>query len=733
MKNNFIILFCLLSIFSYKSNAQGLREKSANNKFDKYHYRDALDQNLALIKRDSSNLDIQEKIAICYWKLNDSKNAEIWFAKVVKAWKIESEYKLLYAEALAENKKYAEAKKWYLEYAKERPKDSRGDLFANAYSHVNYFYLDSSSYQISIAPFNSDQLDFSPVYCNDGIVFCSNRKTSSLIRNTFAWDNTNYLDLYYLQNGSTKPKRLKGDINSKYHEGPITFNRTKDTAIFTRNNFYKHKLGQDTAGTHKLKLYMAVKRNKKWKVVGGLPFNSNNYSVGHPCFSADYKKLYFVSDAPGGYGGTDIYVVDYHNGIWGKPANLGKNINTEGNEMFPYIDSLNVLYFASDGLPGLGGLDIFSSKLVDTTFQKPVNLGYPINSSRDDFGIAFDKSGNAGYFCSNRKPAGDDDIYKFTIVPKPVPQKLSCVILVMDSISRQQLNSTISIVDDQGGTMPDMKEKDGKFTVDLYPVHTYTITSKSNGYTPKTVSAYKPDNTKPCEILLSLEIKYCISGKIYNVTGEKKIPLDSVTIIIKDTSDKMACIPYMTDSSGKYILCKLKPNTPYTISASRKGYFTKTEPLAFIPYSGMVKDMIPSKIVIGKAIKIENIYFDFDKFDIRPDAAIELDKIVKLLNDNPDIIIELGSHTDCRGTPQYNEWLSDNRAKSSAAYIVSKGIDKNRISGKGYGQTMPVNTCKCAECTDTEHQANRRTEFKVTGFVSGIGRVDVNSAKKNNQ
>lgn len=727
MKKNLILLFCFLAFFTNYTFAQGLLKKMAENNFDKYYFKDALDQNLALIKNDSTNLEIQKKIGICYRKINDSKNAEIWFAKVVKAWKIEPEYKLYYAEALAENKKYEESKRWYLAYAADRVTDSRGNSFALAYSQINKFYADSTCYKIASAAFNSNQLDFSPVIYQDGIVFCSNRTASSLIKNTFAWDYTNYLDLYFVKNGSNKAEKLAGDINTKYHEGPITFNKTQDSAIFTRTNYFKSQLGEDTAGTHKLKLYMAVKQNGEWEDVGGLPFNNDNFSVGHPCFSADFKKLYFVSDAPGGYGGTDIYVVDYNHGKWGTPKNLGKEINSEGNEMFPYIDSLNVLYYSSDGLPGLGGLDIFYSKLIDSTFQKSINIGAPLNSSKDDFGIIFNKSMLDGYFTSNRKSAGDDDIYSFKVL-KPIKQQFQ--VLVKDSITGNLLSSFIVNTNTKTNDKQNLNSKKGTYDLDLYPSNPYSLDARANGYISKTALPYFPATDKnPYVIKLSPVNTYI--GFVYEKAGSQP-PIDSALIVITNEKGENVCEKYMIASKGKYVACKLAPNQKYKVTASKKGFFSNSITVDTLPQDGKFENIYLEKIVIGKSIAIEKIYFDFDQSYIRPDAAIQLDKIVDLLKENPDIIIELGSHTDCRGSYEYNMALSDRRAKSSAAYIVSKGISADRITGKGYGESQLLTNCPCegiviSTCTEEEHQLNRRTEFKVTGYVKGVGNVNMDT------
>jgi outer membrane protein OmpA-like peptidoglycan-associated protein len=244
-----------------------------------------------------------------------------------------------------------------------------------------------------------------------------------------------------------------------------------------------------------------------------------------------------------------------------------------------------------------------------------------------------------------------------------------------------------------------------------------------------------PVADKPFEILLSLEPEYFIMGTVYQIFDDSSSkPMENATVVIKDEKGNVVCTTYTTDASGKYHSCNLKPKTKYIVTASKEGFFAKSSEVEAIPPGGVIRNFYLSQIVVGKAIKIENIYFDLDESFIRPDAAVELDKIVKLLNENPDIIIELSSHTDCRASFQYNMDLSDRRAKSSASYIVSRGIDPMRISGKGYGESKLVNECACegnrrSDCTEEEHQMNRRTEFKVTGFVKGVGNVNLKSSE----
>eukprot|EP01098_Paradermamoeba_levis_P015202 TRINITY_DN7581_c0_g1_i1.p1 TRINITY_DN7581_c0_g1~~TRINITY_DN7581_c0_g1_i1.p1 ORF type:complete len:334 (+),score=-11.34 TRINITY_DN7581_c0_g1_i1:307-1308(+) len=330
----------------------------------------------------------------------------------------------------------------YSQYGEKQGQDLRGRRFTVSYMDMSRFYQDSSSYRLYNLPINSRQADFSPMYYKGGIVFVSARDESGVVKRVFNWNQTPFLDLYFhpdtnqlrvpgadltrsvnsaVLGGGSDPKTAGNEVvadaqplskaeifsrtlNTKYHEGPMTFTKDQNYIVFTRNNTSKGKAGKSSDGVKKLKLYSSVNKNGKWVDIQEVPFNSNEYSVGHPAFSADNTKMYFASDMPGGYGGTDIYVVEFNNGQWGTPVNMGKEINTEGNEMFPYASEGDDLYFSSDGHEGLGGLDVFVAELKDGIAYKGVqNLGAPINSEKDDFGFITDKNRTTGFVSSNRK------------------------------------------------------------------------------------------------------------------------------------------------------------------------------------------------------------------------------------------------------------------------------------------------------------------------------------------
>ncbi len=436
------------------------------------------------------------------------------------------------------------------------------------------------------------------------------------------------------------PTFAPGLFNKGYHDGPATLN--KDFTEIFLNRTYEHKdngkKDNKKIKTHLLKIFYAKRENGKWGKLKPFFLNSDEFSVGHPALSPDGKTLYFVSDMKGGLGGTDIYFCTRDGGKWSKPKNLGPVVNTFGNEMFPFVADNGDLYFASDGHPGFGGLDIFVSRMVNGKWTTPKNLGLPINSSYDDFGYVEYKNTGKGLFCSNRPGGkGADDIYCFKRIPVEQP----------------------------------------KLPVVMTP--------------PPTVSGCVKDKT----------------------TRE---PVPGATVFLLDNETGKVLI-IKANSNGCF-KTPVKKGTQYLVKAMQNGYIADCLPFSFDATRtqtdlSIPRDLLLDKLAVNRKFKLENIYYDFDKWNIRKDAEPSLNNLVMIMKENA-ITVELGSHTDSRGTDDYNNRLSQRRAESAVQYIVSAGIDPSRITAHGYGKTQLVNKCKTGvPCTEEEHQANRRTEFKV--------------------
>lgn len=402
-------LYVILALISVLDCAYGQRDEweTAQRFYYQFEFAAAVQAYEKVVLHDPVNMNAIEKLALCYKELNNPGKAEQWFAKACVRPDTDPQFYKLYAQVLSSNQKYKEAAQWYAMHSYSTS-DKNSKRLASLDKMINQFYGDSALYKIKPLPSNSINSDFSPAYYNDGIVFCSARENS--VENKYTWDNSNYIDLYVTSAHSSDAVSFGSPINTVLHEGPAVFSANYDTMYFTRNNFIN---GRKKSGIAKLKIFSSVLRNGKWSKAEGIDITSDEYSNGHPALSRD-GKLYFVSEMPGGYGGTDLYYTKLENGVWAAPVNLGPLVNTSENEMFPFIDDNGTLYFASSGHPGLGGLDIFATNIEDGKFTQPHNIGYPINSSRDDFGYIV--KGNQGYFSSNRgADPQDDNIYSFTI------------------------------------------------------------------------------------------------------------------------------------------------------------------------------------------------------------------------------------------------------------------------------------------------------------------------------
>lgn len=713
---------------------------------------------------------------------------------------------LYYAQALASNGKYKESQEAYDKYTKLQTEDNRTG-FAKLYNNVERLTKNAGSYKVEYLNINSGKADFSPMFYKNGLVFCSGRGEGAGIRRVFNWDKSAFLDLYYLSDmtsiggsgaaglgggPSAKPKKVRGPgrnlgadeytegsandsrtvgvfggnqvnaglgyqevpmsdsdrfsktLNSKYHEGPATFTRDGSKVIFTRNNFNNGKYKESSDGINKLKLYTAEDKNGSWSNVQEVPFNNDEYSTGHPSLSKDDKLMFFASDMPGGFGGTDIYVVSYDNGQWGQPVNLGKDVNTKGNEMFPFVDELSNLYFASDGHPGLGDLDVFYVQLKNgTPVGKILNLGAPINSSKDDFGVITDGERKSGYFSSNRKRGGiDDDIYRFTREGPMYPCR-ELTVAVYDAETKMPLDNTLLAVEAIGGKTEDKTtNNDGTIALCLDEDNEFKFKATREGYIANTIGFTTKGNAddQPSRIEIPLQkitsIKrdtaltssgkdlytrpgQPVAGKVSTLRGQvtsqkDKRPMEGVIVTLRNECDG-SIQQVVTGPDGKYEF-DVVAGCDYTLEAQKDSYGTSGNKIRKIK-AGEVPEYLSADLKMfeeGDVITLENIYYNLNSAMIRSDAGKELNKLAALMKKYPGMRIELRSHTDSRGSAESNRSLSDRRAKCAVAYLKKKGIRASRLVAKGYGESELVNECADGvTCTEEQHQQNRRTEFKI--------------------
>jgi outer membrane protein OmpA-like peptidoglycan-associated protein len=534
---------------------------------------------------------------------------------------------------------------------------------------VGVFYAQtegSGKYAINLLTVNSKNSDFGTAfYGEDKLVFASPKKGITLVNDVWVDNNQRFLELYVgdiLPNGDLDNVSLmKGEVNTRYHEADVVFTRDLKTVYFTRNNFYNKKLARSEKEMANLAMFKASINDKgEWVNIIPMPFNNVEYSVGHPALSPDEKTLYFISDMPGGYGQTDIFKVAINQSGFGNPVNLGWKINSPSKEFSPFVDG-EVLYFSSDKDGGMGGFDVYATRLVDFT-PDPILLNAPINSKADDVTFIINSKTRKGYVSSNRSGGeGDDDLYSF-IEEEPVIFKCRQLITgeVRDQNTTEIIRGAVVAIKDVDGNVVEevVVDEEGVFELPAYCDTSYKLEGSKEGYTTQSKS-----------LTTSMEADKKLKLLILLGTGEILEQVEPVAAIAEDKPEGMP------EELPEEIV-KVRPST--------------------------------------YVVNIEPIYFELNSSYLNKEAMKELDKVVDLMKKYPEMIIESGSHTDSRGIIGYNTWLSTRRAASTVNYILEKGIDPSRITGKGYGESQLINGCADGvDCTEAQHAMNRRTEFVI--------------------
>jgi outer membrane protein OmpA-like peptidoglycan-associated protein len=718
--------------------AQDGHIRRGNKHFEKLAYVEAINAYERAALKGAEPREFAGHLAESYWKLRDSDKAMMWYAKAVAVPDCSPELLYRYSEALRSSGEFDQADSWLGKYQARMGGDVRASLQSGAGSYGPE--LQSASLDkvvLTSLSVNSEYAEISPMMQGGQLYFASARDVEVNTRRRHTWNNEPFLELYSGKIGPngelTEFTELDG-INTSYHESNVAFSEDGKTIYFTRNNFHDGKKQLTGDRINNLKIYSRTWADGMWVDEQSFPYNSNDYSIGHPSLTADGLTMFFTSDMKGGYGGTDIWMTEFTNGSWSKPTNLGPNVNTPGNEMFPFIHSSGVFFFSSDGQKGLGGMDVVYTNLEKGNSQRIKNPGAPINSGADDFGLVLNEEMTRGYFVTNRPGGkGSDDIMLFDLTA-PFGGVIALEGAIIDASNGNPLADVrVDLMDTSGGAdilMSTMTDASGKYRFQLEADKQYALHGSLEEYRNEHV-ALQTEGLKDQDTTLLVDLNMYPENALSLVVSVKNSKtaelLEGVDVEVSDLSSGNQVLRGRTDEQGsiRSVLEGVVPGDEleYAVSIAKKGfapedriYRRKVESIGEVM---VIEDMVPIEVGgdLAKLIDIEPIYFDVSKSDIRPDAAVELDKIVGIMNEYPDMIIELGSHTDSRGSDSFNATLSDKRAKSSAAYIVSKGIAQNRITGKGYGESKLVNRCKNGvKCSKEEHQENRRTEFIIIGM-----------------
>ncbi len=710
------ILTILFLIPGWEAVAQGKKEKGRDF-VNRYAYARAIPYLKKCARKGDT--ECESMIADCYRKTFDYENAAKWYSEAVTHDDAQAVTFLHYGHLLMQNKRFDEAHAMFVKYSEHVPHDGRGKAFMQNLGDLERHLKDSLFVVIDDLPFNTIYEDFGATPYNDGIVFASARDEGSAVAAEFKWLGSPFLDLYFIPRKGDNwgdPDPIRGEMNSKYHESNFTFDEASGFAWFTRNNLIGKEEGYNDNNIILLKIYGGKMNGKECNEILEFPFNDDHHSVTHPFVTPGGDWLYFVSDQPGGFGGKDIYRSKRQGDSWAAPENLGNIVNTPGDEVFPFVHTNGTLFFSSDGQPGLGHLDIFRMDL-NSPESFVHNLGYPINTAWDDFGYYLDSARLGGFLSSNRPGGkGMDDLYSFRVAMTDV------FLSVYDSIARLPLEDVrVTIFD--GAGMPVMEKFTNysgnvNFTIQSGLDYSLTITSPEFEPVPVTIGKlpalnitdtvwlYNPPPAMVA-IVVDSATRSCIAGA-------------TVFLIDKSVGDTVKRI---SDRNGRFAI-QLRRSSEYNLYVKAPKYlaFVSDVKTTIQAYDG--DTVIPLRmepIRIGEPIVLKNIHYEFDRAVIREMDYPEFQKVIDLMLRNPEIQVEMSSHTDCRGSAWYNEYLSQRRAESALTFLIANGIGKERITARGYGESKLLNTCSDGvNCSETDHAFNRRTEFTITGLTGEL-------------
>jgi outer membrane protein OmpA-like peptidoglycan-associated protein/tetratricopeptide (TPR) repeat protein len=706
--------------------SQSAAVERGDRNFKHFDFAMAADKYKTASDKAPNDIQIKEKLARSYEMMEDHVNAELIYGQLVKINTSAIIDRLYYGMELRANGKYDEAAKAFNSYDQAVIDDSRAKELSGNADKMKVLAIDNKIYQVNnLQDQNSPASEMGVAFFKDGILFSSNRGVDHSVIRTDMWTNRRFYDLYTSGRQGDKlsaPVKVKGTkLDRRFHEGPAVVSADGKELFFTRSNYKGLAARRSEDKTVKLKIMHADWNDtkSKWVNIKELSIDNDQYSVAHPALSKDGKRLYFISDMPGGLGETDLYVSyrDMSN-TWGPAINLGPGVNTKGRELFPFIADDGTLYFSTDSRTGLGGLDIYSATFVNGMWGNVQNLGAPINTNSDDFGFIVQSNNVDGYFISNRPGGkGDDDIYKF--------KKIGVTLCgsVVDAISKAVLSGAIVKLSDANSVIATKAADDkGQFCFPVLPNIVYKLTAAQKDYEANSSSAPGTNGNQVVQIPLSklggIDLNTCVKQ-----AGAGTLVGATVELTNKATGAQKTCT-ITADCKCKF---DLEANSDYTLCAYKKSDNAKgsyDRPCIDITTKGKVapasiyENLEMTYLEENMVIKIDNLYYDVNKWNIRPDAAVELDKLVSLMQSFPNMEIELSSHTDCRGSIKFNDDLSAKRAKSCVEYLVAHGIAANRMIAVGYGERKLVNNCACegnvkSTCTDEQHQQNRRTEFKI--------------------
>jgi len=727
MKKSIALLgaFILFAGVAFSQNT-----KKADKAFGSSKYFEAIQEYLIVeskITDPALQSHVTFSIAESYRRMNQPDKAEPYYVKAIKGGYMSPDVYFGYGEVLLKQAKYDDAKKQFEIFSRSNPGNKLVEAKIASCVFAKANKMENPKFKLQpMETVNSRGSEYGIAYFNDNLIYASTgnpveagSKQVDISPRTGLPYSKFYMSVAMGSSYNRGELALGLNKNTKTNEGTFSYDNVNSLGYYTRCDASK--------SNPQCYIYFAEFRNNTWKEIDKLKIENREQPIGHPFVTSDGRRVYFISVMEGGYGKSDIWYTDkLPDGSWSRPINLGREINTAGNEMFPFVAG-EYLFFSSDGHPGFGGMDIFASKIDGNVHGVAINLGLPFNSSQDDVNLIEKQDLSEGMLVSARRLANSDDIFRF----EGYPSSLTASGMIYDSVTKQPMPG-VAIEVKKGDKLIEKITSDdsGKYVFYIDPDSSkYELSATVLRYNP-VARTYLSSNErfaalKDWNLALQSSDAY-ISGVVTGYIRERsgiltpEGPIPNAKVIVYQNGEQIKVV--VADAKGEYRFGDIKENTKYTVKGTvgdGSTYFSDdktldvgaiTQSIDFCKATGFNMDLALEKI--QQKIQINNILYDFNKFTLQPIAMVELDKLVELLQRNPHLKIELRSHTDSKGTVKYNQKLSENRAKSAVDYLISRGIPAASLSAKGYGKSELLVK---KEKTEADYQANRRTEFTVTG------------------
>ncbi|MFA8435115.1 MAG: OmpA family protein [Marinifilaceae bacterium] len=711
----YLLLIFLVFMICAGGMSQTIMNRKGDKAYEKFNYKRAVEFYENSLAIDSTNVHVIRRLANAYDKIGEfRKGHQIYRLLMENDFHRDSDL-LNYAFFVKKRGEYREALNRLEQYLALHPSDRKAREVEKEVRKILQNPLMELNCEVKLMDCNSEYSDFAPVVFQNQLVFTSGRKGDPAHNKKYGWDGQYFLGLfqYDLDGESKEVVRFAKEVGSRYHEGVISFSPDRQKMYLTSNNNCKGKLRRSKQGINNLKIFISELKDGKWEPLQEFVHNNDEFSVGHPALSSDGRKMYFVSNMPGGFGGTDIYFCSWVEGGWTVPENMGPEVNSSQNEMFPFVDQQGNLFFASNGHSGLGGLDLYGINPNDPQ-ARLIHLGPPINSEADDFSMVFHGDGARGFFASNRAGGmGRDDIYAFEI------DAISKVkVELLDSLGQNPGLANQIIVLGPGEIEPEYKVEENCYRFNIESGHSYRLLVKKDSF-------YSID-TVLYSHLLEPELTHSVKMRKLPVEPERTVNFVLKDFISGDTMmpDVFQIVePEIVDlkqemENGNFTV-QLKSNIDYRIFAQKDGYYALDTSFYCPKNSNVLNQELAMRVIPPKEEEKEflpeeltTVYFEFDRYEVKNKAFASIAKVIDILKEEESLMVTLVARADTRGRTEYNQNLAFKRAMATRDFFLQKGIEGDRVVVLALGESAPFEQEK-DQSLETWYQLNRCVDFEL--------------------